>query len=157
MQFSYFSAEPQIKVIACVNEQTMPLQYISRRRSTFLDRDYVFEHFFWVPLGPHDYLRILLDGETCDLMSNATHLGAMATFRELRGALESQSIDADPAPPKTIAYLRHIAATPEARSRYDACWLFVDRPTKADDNAEHLYRYLHRQAFNREDVLRPQA
>ena len=69
----------------------------------------------------------------------------MATFRELRLALKSRSIAADPTPPKTIAYLRRIAATPRARSKYDACWLFVDRPSKADDNAEHLYRYLHRE------------
>ena len=68
------------------------MQFVSRRRSKFLDRDYVFEHFFWVSLGPHDYVRVLLDGETCDLMCEAKHLGAMATFRELRRALEPQSI-----------------------------------------------------------------
>ena len=78
-------------------------------------------------------------------MCEARHLGAVATFRELHLALESQSIAADPAPPKTIAYLRRIANTPEVRNKYDACWLFVDRPSKADDNAEHLYRYLLKQ------------
>ena len=69
----------------------------------------------------------------------------MATFKELQRALESKSTAADSAPPKTIAYLRRIATTPEARTKYDACWLFVDRPSKADDNAEHLYRYLLKQ------------
>ena len=54
-----------MEAIACVNEETVPLQYISRRRSKFLDRDYVFEHFFWVPLGPHDYLRVLLERRNC--------------------------------------------------------------------------------------------
>ena len=147
MQFSYFSAEPQIGAIACINERTVPLQYISRRRSTFLDRDYCFEHFFWVPLGPGDYLRVFLEDKTCDLMCDIRHLGAMVTLRELQGALKSRSIAADRAPPKAIAYLRHMAATPEARTRYDACWLFVDRPSKADDNAEHLYRYLFRQGL----------
>ena len=147
MQFSYFSAKPSIEAVARVSEETVPLQYISRRRSKFLDRDYVFEHFFWVPLGAHDYLRIVLEGETCDLMCEARHLGAMATFKELQRALESQSIAADSAPPKTIAYLRRIATTPEARTKYDACWLFVDRPSKADDNAEHLYRYLLKQGL----------
>ena len=72
MQFSYFSAEAHIKAIACINDESVPMQYISRRRSKFLDRDYVFEHFFWVPLGPHDYVRVLLDGETCDLMCEAS-------------------------------------------------------------------------------------
>ena len=100
-----------------------------------------------MPLGPRDYLRIFLEDETCDLMCDARHLGAMVTFRELQRALESRSIAADCAPPKAIAYLRRIAATPEARTRYDACWLFVDRPSKADDNAEHLYRYLLRQGL----------
>ena len=147
MQFSYFSAEPEIKAAACINEQPVPLQYVSRRRSTFLDRDYCFEHFFWVPLGWRDYLSVFLEDKTCDLMCDATHLGAMVTFRELRDALEFRSIAADRAPPKAITYLKHTAATPKARSRYDACWLFVDRPSKADDNAEHLYRHLHRQGL----------
>ena len=143
MQFSYFSAEAHIKAIACINDEMVPMQFVSRRRSKFLDRDYVFEHFFWISLGPHDYVRVRLDGETCDLMCEAQHLGAMATFRELRRALEPQSIVPHRIPPKTISYLRRLAATPRAKSKYDACWLFLDRPSKADDNAEHLYRYLH--------------
>ena len=142
MQFSYFSAKAHMEAIACINEETIPLQYISRRRSKLNDRDYVFEHFFWVPLGPHDYLRVLLNGETCDLMCEARHLGAVATFRELHLALELRSVAADLTPPKTIAYLRRIANTPDVRNKYHACSLFVDRPSKADDNAEHLYRYL---------------
>ncbi|MDR2055243.1 MAG: CDP-glycerol glycerophosphotransferase family protein [Desulfovibrio sp.] len=31
--------------------------------------------------------------------------------------------------------------TPEAGQRYGGCLLFMDRPHKADDNAEHLYRW----------------
>ncbi|MDR1658746.1 MAG: CDP-glycerol glycerophosphotransferase family protein [Desulfovibrio sp.] len=31
--------------------------------------------------------------------------------------------------------------TPEAARRYRGCLLFMDRPHKADDNAEHLYRW----------------
>ena len=145
MQFSYFSAEPHIEAIACINEQAVPIQYISRRRSKFVDRDYVFEHFFWAPLGAHDCVRVLLEGETCDLMCEAKHLGALATFRELQLALELRSRAADATIPKSISYLRRIAATPLANKKYDSCWLFVDRPNKADDNAEHLYRYLLKQ------------
>ena len=65
----------------------------------------------------------------------------MATFKELQRALQSR-LASDPAPPKPISYLRRTGATPPAKAKYEDCWLFLDRPSKADDNAEHLYRYL---------------
>lgn len=34
--------------------------------------------------------------------------------------------------------------------RFDGCWILLDHPGKADDNAEHLYRYLHREHPKRE-------
>jgi CDP-glycerol glycerophosphotransferase (TagB/SpsB family) len=36
------------------------------------------------------------------------------------------------------------ASLPLIRKRFAGCWLFVDRDFKADDNAEHLYRWVMR-------------
>lgn len=144
MRFSYFSASPEIEVVARVNGENVPLRYVSRQRSTFLDRDYVFEHFFWVALGAQDHLSTTLNGEPCDLMCEANPLGVAATFRVLRRALDSQYIAAHSL---RIALLRRFASTRKAKAKYDACWLFSDRPSKADDNAEHLYRYLLKQGL----------
>jgi CDP-glycerol glycerophosphotransferase (TagB/SpsB family) len=37
-----------------------------------------------------------------------------------------------------------VAYLPFIRKRFAGCWLFVDRDFKADDNAEHLYRWVMR-------------
>lgn len=45
--------------------------------------------------------------------------------------------------------------TTRLRSRFAGCWLFIDRDTQAQDNAEHLYRYVrtHRPDINAFFVL----
>jgi CDP-glycerol glycerophosphotransferase (TagB/SpsB family) len=42
-----------------------------------------------------------------------------------------------------------LARLPLIRSRFAGCWLFADRDFKADDNAEHLYRWIMRDRQNR--------
>lgn len=44
--------------------------------------------------------------------------------------------------PPQIAALARAAAAPAEADRYAGCWLFMDRVHKADDNAEHLYRFV---------------
>ena len=74
-------------------------------------------------------------------MRDDQHLGALATFEELQRALRPPAaIGADL--PKEIGELQRIAGSAAAKTKYGGCWVFVDRPGKADDNAEHLYRHL---------------
>ncbi len=46
--------------------------------------------------------------------------------------------------PKWVKLWRAIAAAPDMRKPFKGCWLLLDRDIQADDNAEHLYRYLRR-------------
>ena len=141
MQFSYYSADPQIRAEARVNDRTAPLLYVSRCRSRILDRTYFFEHFFWVPLGLHDYVTVSVDQEICALKCGEHQLGCTATFAELQRALEPQVV-AESSLPTSIQELRQEATSAEAQKKFGGCWLFIDREDKADNNAEHLYRYL---------------
>jgi hypothetical protein len=38
-----------------------------------------------------------------------------------------------------------LARLPFIRRRFSDCWLLIDRDFKADDNAEHLYRWVMRE------------
>ena len=44
--------------------------------------------------------------------------------------------------PKWVRLWRKIARVPAARCKFKGSWLLMDRDVQADDNAEHLYRYL---------------
>ncbi|GAB3757518.1 bifunctional glycosyltransferase/CDP-glycerol:glycerophosphate glycerophosphotransferase [Microlunatus parietis] len=50
---------------------------------------------------------------------------------------QAQDTDID-----TVGELKWRAASEEAVATYGECWLFVDRDVQAQDNAEHLYRYV---------------
>ncbi len=141
VQLSYYSGAAHNAATVQVNDQSAPLHFKSRSRSGILDRTYFYEHFFWVALGSHDYLTTRVDGEICTLKCREAQLGAMGTLDELRHALALPPVDTD-ALPADIADVRRVATQAATKARYGDCWLLFDRDDKADNNAEHLYRYL---------------
>lgn len=52
----------------------------------------------------------------------------------------------EPAAEPTPGELKRLARSEPARARYGDAWLFQDRDSQAQDNAEHLYRYVRRAA-----------
>jgi len=93
----------------------LPLRDYSRRHATFLGQPYFTEHRFWVPadIGP----------------LQMTHAGAPVRFKH-RGKSVGVALDGN-------------ALIDTARARgTSGAWLFMDREDKADDNAEHLYRFV---------------
>ena len=47
--------------------------------------------------------------------------------------------------PTWVGPLRHVASIPKVKRKFQDAWVFMDRDIQADDNAEHLYRYVRRQ------------
>lgn len=58
-------------------------------------------------------------------------------FEKAKGKV-SKSKDVAATPAQPVAKQLKVAAEP-----YQGCWLLIDHPDRADDNAEHLYRYIH--------------
>jgi glycosyltransferase involved in cell wall biosynthesis len=50
---------------------------------------------------------------------------------------------------RRAARVRRISQSPAVKSRYANAWVLMDRDVEADDNAEHLYRFLRR---SRDDI-----
>ena len=141
VQFSYYTGDSHNSATVEVNDAVAPLHFQSRCRSRILDRTYFYEHFFWVGLGAHDYVTIRVDGEICPLKCGEAQLGAIGAMAELVHALAPAAVDTH-ALPATVSAVRRAATQAATRAKYGDCWLFFDRDDKADNNAEHLYRYL---------------
>ena len=153
LQFSYNSRDAQNTASIHVNDQIVPVSFPSRRTVKVSDHDFT-EHFFWAPLKDNEHVSVLVDGKTCTLRLGSTKLGTSPTLAEIRGARKPPK-----SLPEKILNLRRAATSSEARDKYADCWLLIDRDDKADDNAEHLYRYLvsiHK-ADNAFFVLRPDS
>jgi glycosyltransferase involved in cell wall biosynthesis/CDP-glycerol glycerophosphotransferase (TagB/SpsB family) len=137
VQFSFYSSEPGNDAVALVNGRPAPLYFKSRCRSMILDRPYFYEHYFWAALEPADTIDIRIGDEICPLHYRGTPLGTRCTMAELAQALAPPTWSARSLPRGLRA-----AADAKAKRKYGDCWLLFDRDDKADDNAEHLYRYL---------------
>lgn len=141
VQLSYYSADPHNSATVEINDEEVPPQFKSRCGSRILDRSYVYEHFFWVPLAAHDYLTIRVGEELCALQCRETRLGAMGTLPDMQQALAAPAVDTS-ALHRSIRDLRRVATKAATKEKYGDCWLLFDRDDKADNNAEHFYRYL---------------
>lgn len=90
----------------------------------FLERTFVQERRVWLPLNRKGKLEVRLDGAAAHISMCSKQVGKtidVQTIREHFSVLQ-----------------------PVREGKYAGAWLFIDRDTQADDNAEHLYRYVRR-------------
>lgn len=137
-QFSYFSGgDDVLDVRPVVNGAEVQSCHASQRISTFVDRTYVRQNFFWIPLEDGDEISFNFDDQPCRIRKGGRALGFNATWLTLRNALQ-------PATPTDLSgeTKRLRAYVIASRNKYRGGMVLMDRNDKADDNAEHLYRHL---------------
>jgi hypothetical protein len=106
----------------------------AKTRLEYQGKDFaVFERILWLPVPavPDGLLELHLNGQPA---------GLRHAPEEVRRAFAATPPD-ERALPVEARVLRKFAASPAA-SRFQDAWLFMDRDTQADDNAEHLYRWV---------------
>jgi CDP-glycerol glycerophosphotransferase (TagB/SpsB family) len=106
----------------------------AKNRLEYQDKDFaVLERILWlpVPAGNEGLLELHLHGREAGLHRSP---------EELRRAFSSPPPDERDLPVEARV-LRKFVQSPAA-SRFHNAWLFMDRNTEADDNAEHLYRWV---------------
>lgn len=134
-------------------------KFASRREVTFLGRPYYREDRFWVQSSAlHDEIVFMVDGKQARLKVGSSRAGLSTSLHHADTKLRDEPTDVARKNRKAIS-LRRYATSKAAVSRFKNCWLLMDRDDVADDNAEHLYRYL--MTTGRSDkaffVLRPES
>lgn len=86
--------------------------------------------FFWVPMSPGDVIGFEMNGKACSIRHGAVGVGSHRTFEQIQEAL---------VPGVEEQRIRSLIIS-GARD-YSGCLVFMDSGDRADDNAEHLYRY----------------
>ncbi|HWJ69562.1 MAG TPA: CDP-glycerol glycerophosphotransferase family protein [Sphingobium sp.] len=159
MQFaSYTGGHSPHEVLIFVDGQIAEQRDESCRINRLLDRPYYSEHRFWASVPEHSELRATIGGRPARLKRGGATLGD-----RVRGsaAIRGMRIPAaaDHKLPDEARRLRSFATSGEIRARYADCWVLMDRDDAADDNAEHLYRYLMQigKAANAFFILRPET
>jgi len=140
LQFRYYApAESTPDVSIFVNGRAATQFFHSKCTSTFLNQPFFTERRFWIRVDPNSKLLATINGRPAKFKAGSTILGYEASLPALVRALT-------PALPLKLGLearrLREYAKSKQSRTRFDSCWVLMDRDDAADDNAEHLYRYL---------------
>ncbi|MDY0275521.1 MAG: CDP-glycerol glycerophosphotransferase family protein [Desulfomicrobium sp.] len=103
--------------------------------SVFTGKDYnIFERILWLQLPAKDE-------DHCSLTVGEQATALNHNVGQIRDSFTPKPLD-DRNFPADVRALRHLAQSSAMQKRFQNAWMFIDRDTQADDNAEHLYRWI---------------
>ncbi len=146
LQFGAFHGELHLPVVCKVNGIDVPIENRSKLPIGGASPVYVYQHMFWVKAAGEGTINVEIDGRRCDIRCGKKVLGENTSIEKLtRIYLRKNS---------SVLYSLSFSALATVRQAFvrdkgdvRGCWLIMDRDDKADDNAEHFYKYLQKTEF----------
>lgn len=128
----YYTSEPRFERFILNKSDTMPFIDKTIEHRLFA-QPFSYERRIWLPLKTEisSSLTCFVDNERCSIRG-----------LDKKISLNINTIDIKRFHQISLPYFK-------VNSAYDGAWIFMDRDNQADDNAEHLYRYVMR---NRPDI-----
>jgi len=120
---SYFSDKPGLEMLS-INGQDVYPDYAKTIKHDFLHRNFALERRLWVPLDESGVLQV-----------NIANLPTQISFA---GKQHHKGVQVKDIEKFFSAQRKKYHAT----NKYVGSWVLMDRDIQADDNAEHLYRYI---------------
>jgi glycosyltransferase involved in cell wall biosynthesis/CDP-glycerol glycerophosphotransferase (TagB/SpsB family) len=118
---------------------TIEPEYRKTRVHYFVGRELLREEIIWLPWKSAGRIACMLAGSPLPVKIINGQVTLTCLVPELDAILHrvaSENI------PEQAKLLRQLATSPEYQHKYLDAWLLMDAPSAADDNAEHLYRYI---------------
>jgi CDP-glycerol glycerophosphotransferase (TagB/SpsB family) len=135
--FSYFDTFP---LYTFSGREALPL-HSKIRKHDFLGEQFVNEHITWVPLGEKGVFNAFIDNRLTHLSLGGKHWIDGIDIEFIKKYFSKKSLNSAKFPigirAKRKLYQNHFYT-----KKFHNVWLFMDREHQADDNAEHLYRYI---------------
>ncbi|WP_429087904.1 CDP-glycerol glycerophosphotransferase family protein [Aeromonas allosaccharophila] len=128
---TYYSYHEKVEEFYVNNQEVIPA-HAKTIKHNIIDELFVYERRIWLPI-PHN-------------ASLTINIGSRKSRISIGGKMYNDSLLTNtivnlPKPKPEIDYLA------QDTSIYNGAWLFMDRDTHADDNAEHLYAYISKNKF----------
>lgn len=110
------------------------------KKLTLFGLEFSYEIFLWVSFENQEQKISFTNTYQTELFVAGKRLksecyGKLVTLLARKNALKEKL-------PAKAKILRHLATSVLFTRKFEACWLFVDNDLRADDNAEHFYRYV---------------
>ncbi|MEZ8310458.1 CDP-glycerol:glycerophosphate glycerophosphotransferase [Vibrio splendidus] len=133
------SGEKHLNVV--FRDNLKPVEIIHRKTShqTFLNNEFLYETFFWIKSDSLGELSIDIDGKKIPIKCGRNRLDKIGFQSAIKLASKTKrNLNKN----RVASIYRKLCQTNYYKNKYRDCWLFMDRDNQADDNAEHLYRYV---------------
>jgi len=141
VKIKYFGNQgTSIEQIFLDNKPVVP-EFSTRREHQLFGKLFTYETIHWIRLGDAEKLSITIAHLNTRISLLGRHHRDAVSVSDIKVSLLEKKVILANASKEVIA-LRHLSRTPDAISTYGNCWIFMDRDTQADDNAEHLYRHV---------------
>lgn len=120
---------------------TVPVFSTVREHSLY-NQIFVYERIIWLRIGDSERLDATISNKADTRISFRGKQHRKGVYAaDIRTTFRKALID-ESTLPQEVVEIRQAARSTDAMHKYGGCWLLMDRNTQADDNAEHLYRYL---------------
>ncbi|MCX7207976.1 MAG: CDP-glycerol glycerophosphotransferase family protein [Proteobacteria bacterium] len=123
----YFSKEKNLEIFSINSQDTLPV-FTKTMQHDFLDRTFIYERRIWLPIP-------VTKNKDQRLSIKIGMNNARISFA---GKQHKTGINIEEISPYFLKQQpKHLIT-----DKFSGAWLLMDRDTQADDNAEHLYRYI---------------
>jgi len=138
----YFTRSEHSKEVITFDTKTAIPVFDKTHRHTLFGDTFLFERILWLKPGDTQTLSIQVENklDTRISLKGKQHKGTVG-IADIYSNFRVKPIASETVAEEHIA-LRKQATDKKNQYRYANCWLFMDRNSFADDNAEHLYRYV---------------
>ncbi|MDE0588569.1 CDP-glycerol glycerophosphotransferase family protein [Halocynthiibacter sp. C4] len=142
-RFSFYSGEiEQITPTAIINGRPAEVAIAGARKAKFLGEDFFNEIYMDLKLKNGDRIEWLADGRAVEIKIGNNVYGNTIFFDDLEALLSPAPAINDMEQDPETQRLRELITSSDSKEKYGGCWILMDADTRADDNAEHLYRHL---------------
>ncbi|MFG0532719.1 CDP-glycerol glycerophosphotransferase family protein [Pseudomonas sp. yb_2] len=141
VKVKYFTPTKEIDEQVFVDNKILVPTYSKTRIHRFFDEPFLYERILWLQLGDGDNFRITAQNKPTRVTLQGKQFKDEVPIELIYRAFDKKPIDESNLP-EDILEIRQAASEPTMVSKFGGCWLLMDRDNYADDNAEHLYRYI---------------
>lgn len=134
--FAHYSLNEEKCELYCAGTAINPLA-VKTVHKKFQGLPLFVEQYLWAPLENGQEYDLRVNSQPMEMLAGG---GCFSQFGKDE-LLKSHYVDIGHLP-EALRAQRNRALAPESAATYAGCWLFMDRVHKADDNAEHLYRWM---------------
>lgn len=155
VRLSYFiHGIPPSETFLIDGEQVQPT-YQKYRACRFFKRMLLRQRIVWLAASGNKTIQVLLNGEVSELTVESSAFLSTSVHKQVTTSQSLQAVSSTYPPGKgkphrlfwnltgfKVRAVRWLARISPFRRKFSKAWIFIDRETEADDNAEHLYRWV---------------